>query len=76
MAHAWKACWVQALGGSNPPSSATQPRKLPRLRGFVACGAPRTGLPGSLPTWGLWVKGQNVLVLVTFRLAGAGKLVL
>ena len=23
MAHAWKACWVQALGGSNPPSSAT-----------------------------------------------------
>ncbi len=25
MAHAWKACWVQALGGSNPPSSATDP---------------------------------------------------
>ena len=25
MAHAWKACWVQALGGSNPPSSATNP---------------------------------------------------
>jgi hypothetical protein len=23
MAHAWKACWVQALGGSNPPSSAS-----------------------------------------------------
>src|SRR5450755_234800 len=23
MAHAWKACWVNALGGSNPPSSAT-----------------------------------------------------
>ncbi|MEY2698053.1 MAG: hypothetical protein RL720_9 [Actinomycetota bacterium] len=22
MAHAWKACWVNALGGSNPPSSA------------------------------------------------------
>ena len=22
MAHAWKACWVEALGGSNPPSSA------------------------------------------------------
>src|SRR5450830_1408793 len=22
MAHAWKACWVKALGGSNPPSSA------------------------------------------------------
>ncbi|SRR5690625_3103916 len=22
MAHAWKACWVHALGGSNPPSSA------------------------------------------------------
>ena len=25
MAHAWKACWVQALGGSNPPSSAIRP---------------------------------------------------
>lgn len=25
MAHAWKACWVQALGGSNPPSSASSP---------------------------------------------------
>ena len=24
MAHAWKACWVQALGGSNPPSSAVR----------------------------------------------------
>src|SRR6187431_948350 len=24
MAHAWKACWVQALGGSNPPSSASR----------------------------------------------------
>ena len=23
MAHAWKACWVNALGGSNPPSSAS-----------------------------------------------------
>ena len=22
MAHAWNACWVNALGGSNPPSSA------------------------------------------------------
>ena len=22
MAHAWNACWVHALGGSNPPSSA------------------------------------------------------
>ena len=29
MAHAWKACWVQALGGSNPPSSATGPRNRP-----------------------------------------------
>ena len=34
MAHAWKACWVQALGGSNPPSSATGPRDLLRFRGF------------------------------------------
>lgn len=25
MAHAWKACWVYALGGSNPPSSAVDP---------------------------------------------------
>ena len=34
MAHAWKACWVQALGGSNPPSSATGPRDHFRFRGF------------------------------------------
>ena len=34
MAHAWKACWVQALGGSNPPSSATGPRNRFRFRGF------------------------------------------
>lgn len=34
MAHAWKACWVQALGGSNPPSSATTPGSE-RSRGFV-----------------------------------------
>ncbi len=25
MAHAWNACWVNALGGSNPPSSAVGP---------------------------------------------------
>src|SRR5690554_4018082 len=31
MAHAWKACWVQALAGSNPASSATAPcRGRPR----------------------------------------------
>ena len=24
MAHAWKACWVHALAGSNPASSASQ----------------------------------------------------
>ena len=26
-AHAWKACWVQALGGSNPPPSANFRRR-------------------------------------------------
>ena len=40
MAHAWKACWVQALGGSNPPSSATRPRDRFRFRGFC-CLQPR-----------------------------------
>src|ERR1700754_842556 len=29
MAHAWKACWVKALGGSNPPSSAPSARSPP-----------------------------------------------
>ena len=38
MAHAWKACWVQALGGSNPPSSATGPRDRFRFRGFCCLG--------------------------------------
>ena len=49
MAHAWKACWVQALGGSNPPSSATEPRNLPRFRGFVACAPPDLLPPRVLP---------------------------
>src|SRR4051794_16610747 len=30
MAHAWKACWVKALGGSNPPSSADEERARPQ----------------------------------------------
>lgn len=33
MAHAWKACWVQALGGSNPPFSA-KTRKSPETQRF------------------------------------------
>ena len=33
MAHAWKACWVNALGGSNPPSSAGR-----RARDLQRCG--------------------------------------
>src|SRR5829696_6825918 len=42
MAHAWKACWVRALGGSNPPSSAgrrardLQTCRSRALRGFAA----------------------------------------
>jgi hypothetical protein len=32
MAHAWKACWAQALEGSNPSPSAKS-RALP-LQGF------------------------------------------
>ena len=36
MAHAWKACWVNALGGSNPPSSAA--------RGARTCAAGRAPL--------------------------------
>ena len=34
MAHAWKACWVNALGGSNPPSSAGRRAREPQQ-----CGA-------------------------------------
>ena len=32
MAHAWKACWVNALGGSNPPSSATLTSETSKAR--------------------------------------------
>ena len=46
MAHAWKACWVQALGGSNPPSSAANPGTCCGSGVFVACGA--AGVPGRL----------------------------
>ena len=48
MAHAWKACWVQALGGSNPPSSATNPG--PSGSGFFyALFTPAFPSPGLLP---------------------------
>jgi LytR cell envelope-related transcriptional attenuator len=30
MAHAWKACWGNTLGGSNPPSSANRPCQTPK----------------------------------------------
>lgn len=33
MAHAWNACWVNALGGSNPPFSAVGPG--PRTGAFL-----------------------------------------
>src|ERR1700710_566309 len=41
MAHAWKACWVKALGGSNPPFSARAPNRKCRTRGgtVVAAGS-------------------------------------
>src|SRR3954454_24999105 len=38
MAHAWKACWVHALAGSNPASSAAGPARTP--------GRPTRGEPG------------------------------
>ncbi len=40
MAHAWKACWVNALGGSNPPSSADSSldRILVQARQPEPCG--------------------------------------
>jgi len=38
MAHAWKACWVQALGGSNPPSSATLTSTNARLAAMRTSG--------------------------------------
>ncbi len=36
MAHAWKACWGNTLGGSNPPSSAVGGACDLRLRGARA----------------------------------------
>lgn len=40
MAHAWKACWVQALGGSNPPSSAIDRKTVEKstVFRFFCCG--------------------------------------
>ena len=42
MAHAWKACWVNALGGSNPPSSAlvTSANGKPSAQGQATDRAP------------------------------------
>lgn len=35
MAHAWNACWVHALGGSNPPSSASRSHRPLDETGFL-----------------------------------------
>ena len=68
MAHAWKACWVQALGGSNPPSSATGPRDLLRFRGFC-CLQPRliSGRRESCPPASRPRRVLLLVVLLVFR---------
>ncbi len=38
MAHAWKACWGNTLGGSNPPSSALGRDEGPVTYGDVGGG--------------------------------------
>ena len=38
MAHAWKACWVNALTGSNPVSSAALARQKRRRPGPLHLG--------------------------------------
>src|SRR6478736_8971227 len=43
MAHAWKACWVNALGGSNPPSSAGRGARHRVSAGDGPFVMPRTG---------------------------------
>ena len=62
MAHAWKACWVQALGGSNPPSSATGPRDLLRFRGF--CCLSRRVISGRRESCPPASRPRRVLLLV------------
>ena len=56
MAHAWKACWVQALGGSNPPSSATGPRDSLEPRGFPLRAQ---GKPRPAQTEALWLRAAG-----------------
>ncbi len=36
MAHAWNACWVNALGGSNPPSSAKKDPESHKIPGLFS----------------------------------------
>src|SRR5262249_17159317 len=40
-AHTWKACWVQALAGSNPASSATSDQAIHKPRSCVRPGLAR-----------------------------------
>src|SRR5690606_31254725 len=47
MAHAWKACWVQALGGSNPPFSA----KVTSVLGASTAPSAGVRIPDSLPVF-------------------------
>ena len=61
MAHAWNACWVHALGGSNPPSSALSPASSFRGRGFLCLDALTGFYRGVVPC----------VVGVAFRTGGA-----
>jgi hypothetical protein len=45
MAHAWKACWVNALGGSNPPFSASSRTPTGNSGRFCVHHGKRVGLP-------------------------------
>src|SRR5688500_3299948 len=51
MAHAWNACWVNALGGSNPPFSATgNPVLTMSEPGFLLLGCLCHAQPPEPPT--------------------------
>ncbi len=66
MAHAWKACWVQALGGSNPPSSAPVSPGITTIPGFFLFSEPsgrlRAGVPGPAPVGGRRRSGPEALL--------------
>ncbi len=73
MAHAWKACWVQALMGSNPIFSAnksTPVKGVYLFAGVFGVGFERSRVPESRSDLGSFSANETTAVRAVFFFTG------